>query len=158
MLSKFFLNLSNLRTQGTSRYLQNISGFIGSVERRMNAGINPKDFRPDAVEFNLDKSKRYKFNKIAFDLLYLVDATGSMTPSINEVKDYCVEISNILNIKMKEFDFKFAAVFYRDPRAQNDKNNENEIIDFTDDTESLKNLISKIKAKGGGGDGRTKAR
>ena len=61
----------------------------------------------------------YKFPKIPYDLLHLVDATGSMDNSIEAVKNYCVDISNILNSEMRKFDFKFGAVFYRDPIKQN---------------------------------------
>ena len=150
--TKFFINMTK---EGTSRYLQNISAFLGSVERRANTGYHPREFRPEKVNFSLNKNKilHYKFPKIPYDLLYLVDATGSMDNSIEAVKNYCVDISNILNSEMRKFDFKFGAVFYRDPRKQNDKKNENEYINFTEDPNKLQNFISKITAHGGGGDG-----
>ena len=150
--TKFFINMTS---EGTSRYLQNIGGFIGSVERRANTGYHPKDFRPDPVKFKLDKNIIYHhtFPKKTFDLLYLVDATGSMTGSILSVKNYCVEISNILHQQMRNYDFKFGAVFYRDPKKQNDYKNQNEYIDFTSDPNKLRNFVSNIGAHGGGGDG-----
>ena len=150
--SKFFLDMTK---EGTLRYLQNISAYLGSPERRINTGRHPKDFRPERVIYNLNKNYNlhYKYRKIPFDLLYLVDATGSMDPSIEQVKRYCVEISNILNEKLKRFNFKFGAVFYRDPAMKNDIKNQNDFIDFTEDSNILENFISRITAHGGGGDG-----
>ena len=85
--TKFFLNMTK---EGTSRYLHNISGFIESVERRANTGYHPRALRPDKVSFILNKSKilHHKFPKMPYDLLYLVDATGSMDYSIEAVKNY----------------------------------------------------------------------
>ena len=149
--TKFFINMTS---EGTSRYLQNIGGFIGSVERRANTGYHPKDFRPERVNFKLDKNPLlfHVFKKKTFDLLYLVDATGSMSGTIYSVKNYCVEISDILN-KQLDYDFKFAAVFSRDPKKQNDYRNQNEFIDFTSNPNELRSFVSRIDAHGGGGDG-----
>ena len=149
--TKFFINMTS---EGTSRYLQNIGGFIGSVERRANTGYHPRDFRPEPVNFKLDKNPIlfHKFLKKKFDLLYLVDATGSMSGSIFAVKNYCVDISDILN-KQLRYDFKFGAVFYRDPKKQNDYKNQNEFINFTSNPNELKLFVSRIDAHGGGGDG-----
>ena len=150
--SKFFLDMTK---EGTLRYLQNISAYLGSPERRINTGRHPKDFRPERVIYHLNKNNNlhYKYPKIPFDLLYLVDATGSMDPSIEQVKRYCVQISNILNEKLKRFNFKFGAVFYRDPAMKNDIKNQNDFINFTEDPNILENFISRITAHGGGGDG-----
>jgi len=150
--TKFFLDMTK---EGTLRYLQNISAYLGSAERRINTGNHPKDFRPERVIYQLRKERElhYKYPKIPFDLLYLVDATGSMDPSIEQVKRYCVQISNILNEKLKRFNFKFGAVFYRDPAMKNDIKNQNDFRDFTEDPKILENYISGISAHGGGGDG-----
>ena len=134
---------------GTSRYLQNIGGFIGSAERRANIGYDPKLYRPDGVNFTLNKnpSLYYKYPKKPFDVIYLVDATGSMVESIESVKTYCVEIANILKNQMMLYDFKFGAVFYRDPiDSDGDKN---DYYNFTSDTVSLQNFVEGMGAYGG---------
>jgi len=134
---------------GTSRYLQNIGGFIGSAERRANIGYDPKLYRPDGVNFTLNKnpSLYYKYPKKPFDVIYLVDATGSMGGSIESVKTYCVEIANILKNQMMLYDFKFGAVFYRDPiDSHSDKN---DYYNFTSDTVSLQNFVKGMGAYGG---------
>ena len=150
--TKFFINKTS---EGASRYLQNISAFIGSVERRSNTGYHPREYRPDRVYFKLNKNPifHHKFPKKYFDLLYLVDATGSMKPSISAVKKYCVNIAKLLYKNLGEHDFRFGAVFYRDKRKQNDYQNRNEYIDFTTDPTRLREFVSRIGAHGGGGDG-----
>jgi len=97
--TKFFLDMKKC---GTSRYLQNIGGFVGSAERRAQTGYDPKLYRPDGVNFRLNKSPSlfYKYPKKTFDVIYMVDATGSMSGSIENVKKYCVEIANILKNQM----------------------------------------------------------
>ena len=144
--TKFFLDM---KKSGTSRYLQNIGGFIGSAERRYKMGEHPRLYRPDAVFFELKKNPSlfYKYPKKAFDVIYLVDATGSMGGSIENVKTYCVEIANILKNQMMLYDFKFGAIFYRDPiDSSGDKN---DYYDLTSDTVSLQEFVKSIKAYGG---------
>ena len=43
-----------------------------------------------------------------FDLLFLIDATGSMGGSLNMATKYCIDIWNALKIKMDEIEwFKY---------------------------------------------------
>ena len=142
--TKFFLDMKKC---GASRYLLNIGGFIGSAERRYKKGDHPKLFRPDDVSFTLNKSPSlyYKYPKKPFDVIYLVDATGSMSGSIENVKTYCVDIANILKNQMMLYDFKFGAVFYRDPMDSHiDKN---EYYNFTSDTDDILNIKKELDEK-----------
>ena len=112
-------------------------------------GYDPKLYRPDGVNFTLNKSPSlyYKYSKKPFDVIYLVDTTGSMSGSIENVKTYCVEIANILKNQMILQDFKFGAVFYRDPiDSYNDKN---EYYNFISNTEGLQNFVRRMAATGG---------
>ena len=145
--TKFFLDMKKC---GTSRYLQNIGGFVGSAERRANAGYDPKLYRPDGVSFVLNKSSSlyYKYPKKAFDVIYLVDATGSMSGSIENVKTYCVDIANILKNQMMLYDFRFGAVFYRDPIDSH--SDANEYYNLTSETVNLQNFVKRMSASGGG--------
>ena len=137
---------------GTSRYLQNIGGFIGSAERRDNNDDNyhPRFYRPEKVKFKLDKNPKYfyKYPKIPFDVVYLVDATVSMGESINKVKKYCVEIAKILEKQMMLFDFNFGAIFYRDP--VDSKTDQHEYFNLNNNIENLQREMQKIKEQGGG--------
>ena len=83
-----------------------------------------------------------------FDIVYMIDATGSMGSYLQAAKDQCINISNELKNKFKSFNFKFGGVFYRDPIDC--KNDKNEIFDLTDDVVSLRNFISTVNATGGG--------
>ena len=83
-----------------------------------------------------------------FDIVYMIDATGSMGNYLRAAKDQCINISNELQDKFKDYNFRFGGVFYRDPiDCPKEKN---EIIDLTDDVISLKFFISNVKAVGGG--------
>ena len=148
--TKFFLNMKEC---GTAKYLQNIGGFIGSAERRARIDkiFNcPKMYRPDKVKFKLNKDPKlfYNYPKILFDVIYLVDATASMVQTIENVRDYCVEIANILKNQMKLYDFQFGAIFYRDP--VDSKDDKNEYFNLTDKTEELQIFVQGINAEGGG--------
>jgi len=144
--TKFFLDM---KKSGTSRYLQNIGGFIGSAERRFKIGEHPSAYRPDAVFFTLKKDSRfyYKYPIKSFDVVYLVDATGSMGGSIEAVKTYCIDIANILKKKMVLYDFKFGAVFYRDPIDSH--GDINDYYNLTSDTSSLQSFVSRQSPTGG---------
>lgn len=83
-----------------------------------------------------------------FDIVYMIDATGSMGSYLKAAKDQCINISNELKNKFKSFNFKFGGVFYRDPIDC--KQDKNEMFDLTDDVVSLRNFISKVNASGGG--------
>ena len=83
-----------------------------------------------------------------FDIVYMIDATGSMGNYLRAAKDQCINISNELQDKFKDYSIRFGGVFYRDPiDCPNEKN---EIIDLTDDIMSLKFFISNVKPIGGG--------
>lgn len=103
-------------------------------ERRANIGSHPRLFRPEGISFNLNKNQNlfYKYPKKPFIVIYQVDTTASMNGRIENVKTYCVDIANILKNQMMIYDFKFGAVFYRDP------------IDSHDDLNEYYNLTSDI--------------
>ena len=66
--TKFFLDM---KKTGTTRYLQNIGGFIGSAERRYKIGEHPRAFRPDPVFYTLKKDIKfhYKYPIKSFDVV-----------------------------------------------------------------------------------------
>ena len=150
--TKFFFNMTE---KGTMRYLQNIGGFIGSYERRQKNGYfgnNYREYRPKGLNFKLNTFKRYKYKKINFNIVYLVDATSSMDQSIKTVENYYIDISNILNEEKTLYEFKFGAVFYRDPvdTQYHSKPDENEYIPLTDNMKIFREDVGRIEAKGGG--------
>jgi len=83
-----------------------------------------------------------------FDILFLVDATGSMSSYITAAKEETKNISDQLRKLYPEKMFKYGYIFYRDPiDSHGDKH---EFIDLTDDVNSLPEKIGKISATGGG--------
>ena len=83
-----------------------------------------------------------------FDVLYMIDATGSMGEYIFAAKQETKNISEELRKEYPEMNFKYGYIFYRDPIDS--KEDKHEIIDLTDDVNSLPNKINKILAYGGG--------
>ena len=83
-----------------------------------------------------------------FDLLFLVDATGSMYPYIQAAKEETENISKELRKLYPEYNFQYGYIFYRDPIDS--PSDIHEIIDLTDQVNTLPEKISKIRATGGG--------
>ena len=83
-----------------------------------------------------------------FDLLFVIDATGSMSSYINAAKDETENISKELRNLYPEYHFQYGYIFYRDPIDSNE--DQHEIIDLTDQVNSLPEQIKKIRAYGGG--------
>ena len=83
-----------------------------------------------------------------FDVLFLVDATGSMAPYIIAAKEETNNIAEELRQTYPEMNFQYGYIFYRDPIDS--KEDIHEMIDLTDNVNSLPEKIGKIEAKGGG--------
>ena len=98
-------------------------------------------------EEELRKKKKIKKN---VDIVYLMDATGSMGKEIDAAKEKVKNILDELNKKFKDLNlsFKFGAVFYRD--QIDSKEDKNECFPLTDNMDELKNFISTIRPYGGG--------
>ena len=97
------------------------------------------------TDINLIKNKSKEV-----DIVYLIDATGSMGREIEAANKNVITILKNLKEKFKEinFDFKFGAVFYRD--KVDSKGDKDDYFPLTDDMEQLKKNIATIKVYGGG--------
>jgi len=104
-----------------------------------------------------------KETKKEVDILYLLDATGSMRPEINAANSQVIKIFDDLKeiFKDEDKDFNFGVSFYRDEiyakeKKKDDsrlKRNSNGIFQLTNNMEILKDYISTIETKGGFGYG-----
>ena len=96
------------------------------------------------IEEFIEKNNEIK----KFDLLFLIDSTGSMSNYIRAAKEESENISTELRNSYPEYNFQYGYIFYRDPiDSQGDVH---ETIDLTDNVNSLPAQIKKIKAYGGG--------
>ena len=103
---------------------------------------------PDISE---EENQDTKINNILnkeVDIVYLIDATGSMGYEINAAREYVIQIFEELTNKYKDYNFHFGSVFYRD--KIDSKNDKDEYFLLTDDMKNLKNNISSVRAYGGG--------
>ena len=100
---------------------------------------------------NIKKTLNEKLSKDDnkdFDLLFLVDATGSMQTYITSAKEETKNISKELRNLYPEKNFKYGYIFYRDPIDS--PSDIHEVIDLTDNVNSIPDQIGKIKSIGGG--------
>ena len=102
---------------------------------------------------NLDKigkmlSDAGKSKLKEFDIVFVIDATGSMDSYIEAAKCTAEDISRTLRLKFPDTHFQYGYVFYRDPIDSHE--DFHEIINLTDNVNSLPKQIGKIRAQGGG--------
>jgi energy-coupling factor transporter ATP-binding protein EcfA2 len=118
--------------------------FIDKDKKTFNFEILPEIEKEEIQE---DKNNKKIINKVV-DIVYLIDATGSMSYEINAATENVVLVLNELKKSYKDYDFQFGAVFYRDKiDSENDKD---DYFPLTNNMEDLKKKISKIEAYGGG--------
>jgi hypothetical protein len=149
---------TELTTDGTLRYVQNIAALTIQCEKHLRhlGERGPRIYRPPSFTQNIDervKARRFRLVRASgpFDVLYLIDATGSMRDTIWCAKDQCVEISQELDESLPQFQFQFGAIFYRDPVAN--RLDRHQVFLLTSDIFVLQRQISRVYAMGGGGDG-----
>ena len=96
-----------------------------------------------------EKQTEFNYTKIPLDLLFLVDATGSMGWAIEKVKQSVVYIAvNILKKECVEiYNLSLAAVFYRDPIDS--PSDIHEYFDFNENALEFKVFVINISAEGG---------
>ena len=87
--------------------------------------------------------------KLPLDILFLVDATGSMMGAIERVKENIIYIAvNLMNkTNMDIYDLSLAAIFYRDPIDSPD--DYHEIFDFDRNALNFRTFVENIEAIGG---------
>ena len=83
-----------------------------------------------------------------FDLIYLVDVSGSMSASLNFVKEYCIDISQKLEKELPQFKFSYGGIFYSDPVDESSETNI--YLNLTTDINEFKNYINNVKLLSGG--------
>jgi Mg-chelatase subunit ChlD len=105
-----------------------------------------KDKNIQKINMILKDDKKEKSNE--FDLLFLIDATGSMGPYINAARNETENISKELRKSYPEMNFQYGYIFYRDP--VDSKGDKHEVINLTDNVNSLPEKIKKIIPSGGG--------
>lgn len=154
--SKLFNELDSGENYSTFRYIQNIAAFTTQFAKRYaDYGDDwVETFKLPSFDFELDESVIWtRFEpRITneFDIVYLIDATGSMGSTIQAAKDTVISIAKDLKDKFSKMNFQFGCVFYRDPiDSRSDKHTK---YFLTNDINQLRNDISG-ESPDGGGDG-----
>ena len=150
-----FTKLFNeLDSEGTKRYILNIAAFATQFsKRKYEIGDNWKTnfsipLNIDEINENVVWDGFKKTFSEEFDIVYLLDATGSMESYLAAARDQCINISNQLKKELPQFNFNFGAVFYRDPiDCPGEKNH---TYSLKEDVEKLKEELASESANGGG--------
>jgi len=129
-----------------------IVGFLKNIEKTIQEA--ERILECSGIEELLEKLENYqnsfikKIYNINVDVIFCVDATGSMSSIINQAKNKCEEIARIVREKHTYASYRFGAIFYRDPIDSPD--DENDYFPLSEDITKLKNWISTQEAYGGG--------
>ena len=104
---------------------------------------------PDISEEENKDIKNKVLNKDV-DIVFLIDATGSMGGEIAAAKDNVFKIFEELtkNYEDYKYSFRFGSVFYRDKIDK--KSDKDEYFQFTNNIKELEKNIGTVKAYGGG--------
>jgi Mg-chelatase subunit ChlD len=82
------------------------------------------------------------------DVVFVLDATGSMANTIQAAREKVEDLSFELHINQREADFMWGCICYRDPvDAPGDVH---QICDLGAHTEELADFLASVKASGGG--------
>ena len=104
---------------------------------------NAKEFRNGQ---NLIKINESCTKKRALDLVFVVDATGSMGDEINYLKSELLDVLKKVESSLKNTNVRYGSVFYRDHGDDYITRK----FDFSHNAENLIDFIKKQNAKGGG--------
>lgn len=123
---------------------------MAQYEKHYNeSGENgPRSYRVPKFSFYIDESR--KFDKVIsplFDIVYMIDATGSMGSYVKAAGEQCINISKDLKAKLSHYDFQFGAIFYRDP--VDSPGDEHQTFLLSSDVDLLKRNIGTVHASGG---------
>ena len=152
--SKLF---TELETEGTGRYIQNIVGLTSLYHKHLERdGENwMENFSLPPFEQDIDYKEKFqgfvkKITTKEYDIIYMIDSTGSMESWIDAAADRCLNISEELKIKFPHLEFYFGGIFYRDP--VDSEEDIHEVFDLTNNMSELRDDFRNIKATGGGDD------
>ena len=82
------------------------------------------------------------------DVMFVIDATGSMSSTIKAAHDKASQIAVDLRVQNSDIDFKFGSVCYRDPIDC--PNDEHQFQDLTSNIDDLVEFFKGVSATGGG--------
>jgi hypothetical protein len=84
------------------------------------------------------------------DVLFVIDATGSMSGALKAAHDRAASIASDLRREHPEVDFQFGSVCYRDPIDS--RGDIHQVCDFTHNIDDLVKFLATVRASGGGDD------
>ena len=134
---------------GTYRYVLNCIAWTTQFSRRTieNGDCWFESFNLASFKYDIRYDEKWIFRTSIsneFDIVYLIDATGSMSGEINAAKNQVINILNELKKLYPKINFNFGAIFYRDKIGS--PYDKNDFFPLTDKMEILISQISTVKA------------
>ena len=151
--SKLF-NQEEMQKAGTYRYILNCISWTTQFSKRIKDKGDSwvENFNLPSFDYDIRLDEKHEFREEKsskdVDIIYLIDATGSMGKEIKAAKEQVINILNELKNKYPDFSFNFGSIFYRD--KIDSPSDENCFFPLTDNIQVLKEKISTIRAYGGG--------
>ena len=112
----------------------------GDVSHEQEVARDPE--QPWNVSIDLEQTPT---EGMPLDILFLLDATGSMADEIDQIKNTLLSIASRISDLPSKPDLRFGMVAYRD-RGDDFVTR---VYDFSDDVESFRNTIRSVRADGG---------
>ena len=155
-MDRMFTNCSKLNELDVSSFkltrCNSTEYMFSNTTRELMLSIEKNDelMKSAGISWSENNNEESNITKIPLDILFLVDATGSMSKEIESVKENIIYIAvNLLKYKtMRKYDLSLGALFYRDPISS--YRDIHEIFDFNKNALNFKNFVSNISAYGGG--------
>jgi hypothetical protein len=137
-LTMFFPNLSE-----STRYRENFRIVVSKAGLSAEATLDRSAIGGlTTVTLPLNQAQQ----SVQLDVMFLLDATGSMSDEINQLQSNILSISAQLDAMPNNVDVRFGLVAYRD----RDEEYVTRVYDFTDDVELFQANLMTVVADGGG--------
>ena len=120
-----------------------------NVFKLNNNNYNFFNHENQIVNCNITLDEYDKFyNFPTCEIIYLIDSTGSMSSYLSQTKNKCIDISKKLMEHYKKINFKFGAVFYKDPVDCIE--DIHSFFPLTSNINQLQKSFDQVTASGGG--------
>ena len=128
-------NIKSLKLEMYPVETESFANLIAELNINLDRQINELNLLVEILNVEISTS---------LDLLFIVDITGSMTSYMNEVKKNIISVINGIIDKCPGIDINLGFIGYRDFYEKYYD------IDFTQEHENLKDMISEVYTSGGG--------
>ncbi|MGJ3239591.1 MAG: vWA domain-containing protein [Anaerolineae bacterium] len=137
-MTMFFPNLND-----NTRYVDNFRVVVSKADERIESELN-REVVGGVTTLTLPINQQ--IDRVQLDIMFLLDATGSMGDEIAQLQENILNISDEINALSDTVDVRYGLVSYRDRTDQY----VTRVHDFTDDINVFQADLMAVRASGGG--------